>query len=175
MNKLIITLILTAIVSIPHQASAAVAVADPNVIDWRGTPTAFITSLYWGILGRAPDREGMRGYVRSINAKPSSCIRAFNSIVNSPEHKNTSHYKGKREYAVFYRSQGNNWEYAVTKRPNGWYSKTSYMTFREAAARRDYFKAFHSANHNRGSSSSKSTYRSKPTCRVNESFSSKNR
>jgi len=123
------------------------AVANSNAINWNAPPSAFIASLYRGVLGRAPDAGGLASWTRAwtarINANPTARLKVFNGFVNSREHRSLSHSRMARTYAVFYRPNGNTTQYWVAKRANGGHGMTGYMSFREASARRDYYNTFH--------------------------------
>lgn len=173
MRKSILIFLAVACAALSGQANA---VEDNNAIDWDASPVAFITSLYWGVLGRAPDPGGLTSWTSAwtakISANPTARLKVFEGFVASAEHRSLASSRDPRTYAVFYRTNGNRIQYTVAKRPNGWHTQTGYMSYREAAARRDYYNMFHyfskdNPRPRQGGASS----RSGPACRPNQCLS----
>lgn len=90
-------------------ARSAHAVPRPEIIDWLGSPRAFVISLYRGVLGREPETEQViTGWAQSIDKSPGSRIRAFWQFVGSPEYKSKPWSKHKKEWVAFYRNERKN-------------------------------------------------------------------
>ncbi|MCZ7641581.1 MAG: DUF4214 domain-containing protein [Pseudorhodoplanes sp.] len=62
------------------------AAINPSAIQWTASdPHVFITSLYHGVLGRAPESPMVVAqWARQISADPNSRMRVFNQFVGSP-------------------------------------------------------------------------------------------
>ncbi len=75
--------------SIAGGASLAHAIASPGAINWS-TPsaTAFVTSLYVGVLGRAPESAAVvTGWAAGVTGINNSRLRVFHGFINSPEYR----------------------------------------------------------------------------------------
>ncbi|MDD3845444.1 MAG: DUF4214 domain-containing protein [Syntrophorhabdaceae bacterium] len=125
----------------------AEAVPNPGAISWRGSPTAFVTSLYVGVLGRQPESQAVvNGWAAQVNATPHSRYQVFWRFVNSPEYQGSRWAKQRREYTVYrkYYIKSDIYKYSVSKGPLGadYYPHAGPYTFGVAMALRGYFEAF---------------------------------
>lgn len=146
MKKLFISAVIVA-AAIAVMPSAAQAIPNPNAINWGSTPTGFVTSLYAGVLGRAPESTAVvNGWAGQINSNPSSRLSVFWSFVNSPEYQGSRWAKQKRDYNLYqqYNSRSNRYSYTVSKGPLGADWRVAYgpTTFGIASALRGYYNTF---------------------------------
>lgn len=80
---------LTFLMALAGGSSIAHAIANPTAIDW-GTPSAaaFVTSLYVGVLGRAPESTAVvAGWAASVTGSMQSRLNVFHGFINSPEYR----------------------------------------------------------------------------------------
>ena len=94
------------------------ALPRPGSINWRGSPNNFITSLYWGVLGRAPEsRQVVAGWATQVTSQPSSRLKVFWRFVSSAEFQRSRYAKQKRQFYVYRKSQRNSrrWDYFAAK------------------------------------------------------------
>lgn len=69
-------------------ASPALAVANPNAIQWSAPPVAFVTSLYVGVLGRAPESAAVvAAWAKQVDGTFTSRLRVFSQFIGSPEYR----------------------------------------------------------------------------------------
>lgn len=69
-------------------ASPVQAVQTPAAIDWSAAPLPFVTSLYWGVLGRAPESAAIvSAWATQIDGTYQSRLSVFMQIVASPEYR----------------------------------------------------------------------------------------
>ena len=126
----------------------AEAVPNPGAIAWRGSPTAFVTSLYVGVLGRQPEsQQVVNGWATQVNATPHSRYQVFWRFINSREYQEGQWARQKREYTVYrkYYMNSDSYKYSVSKGPLGadYYPHAGPYTFGVAMALRDYFETFY--------------------------------
>jgi len=126
------------------------AVPNPGAINWKGSPQAFATSLYVGVLGRQPETQAVViAWARQVNANHHSRLQVFWQFINSPEYKGSRWAQQQREYTVYrrYYMERNSWKYSVSKGPLGaeYYPHAGPYTFGIAMALRDYFNTFQSS------------------------------
>ncbi len=96
----------------------AQAVPAPASINWRGSPAAFITSLYRSVLGRAPEsRQVVAGWARLVTSQPSSRLKVFWTFIKSGEYQRSRWSKQKRSYYVYRKTQqgSRRWRYFAAK------------------------------------------------------------
>jgi hypothetical protein len=98
-------------------STQAGAVPNPRAIQWKASPTVFVTSLYRGVLGRAPEsRAVVVGWARQVNSRPGSRLSVFWHFVNSPEYQQSRWARLKREYFLYRESKPNRrWNYFAAK------------------------------------------------------------
>ena len=78
------------------------AVPNPEAIRWNASPTAFVTSLYVGVLGRSPrPTDPMQEWARRITRKPESRIMVFHSFLIGTEYKSSRWAKQPKLYTVY--------------------------------------------------------------------------
>lgn len=124
--------------------SPASAVANPGGIAWGASPTAFVTSLYTGVLGRAPESAAVvSAWAANVNSSPGSRKRAFWAFVNSQEYRN-SFGSASGRYNVYWKASGRYTQYTVAKRQPGSYNghADGPYSFGVASALRGYHQAF---------------------------------
>ncbi len=144
-NFTVSILIITAIVLCA--ALNVEAVPNPGAIVWNGSPQAFITSLYVGVLGRQPETQAVvAGWARQVNSNPNSRYRVFWAFINSPEYQGSSWARQRKEYNVYrkYYIKSDTYKYSVSKGPLGaeYYPQAGPYTFGVAMALRGYYETF---------------------------------
>jgi hypothetical protein len=123
-------------------ASPAQAVANPAAIDWDAPPTAFVTSLYWGVLGRAPESAAVvGGWAANVTSNPSSRLTVLSGFVNSPE------YRGRfgepsGQWSVNYMIEGNTVRWMASTNPNGWFTQHNGLSSGYARALVGYYDTY---------------------------------
>ena len=90
-------------------AQNAQAVPRPGAISWRGSPAAFVDSLYRCVLGRAPEsRQAVAGWASQVTSQSSSRLNVFWSFIKSAEYKKSAWAKQKRKWYVYRNTQKGN-------------------------------------------------------------------
>lgn len=125
----------------------AAAVPNPGAIVWKGSPRAFITSLYMGVLGRQPEsRAVVTEWAAQVNASAGSRYQVFWAFINSPEYQQSTWAGQPREYNIYrtYVMQGDFYRYSVSKGPLGaeYYHHAGPYTFGVAMALKSYYEAY---------------------------------
>jgi hypothetical protein len=138
-------LIITAIVLCAALNSEAVP--NPSAIVWKGSPRAFVTSLYIGVLGRQPENQAVvTEWARQVNSNASSRYRVFWGFINSREYQQSRWARQPREYNIYrtYVMQGGFYRYRVSKGPIGAdnYLHAGPYTFGVAMALRAYNETY---------------------------------
>lgn len=128
-------------------STETVAVPNPGAIVWKGSPRAFITSLYLGVLGRQPETQAVVSeWARQVNETAGSRQRVFWAFINSPEYQQGTWANQPREYTVYrkYVFQGDFYSYSVSKGPLGadYYPHAGPFTFGVAMAVKAYNEAY---------------------------------
>lgn len=123
------------------------AVPNPGAINWNGSPQAFVTSLYVGVLGRQPESQAVvNGWAAQVNATAGSRQRVFWAFVGSPEYQGSSWARQRKEYTVYrqYYIKGDYYRYSVSKGPLGadYYPVGGPYTYGVAMALRGYHETF---------------------------------
>jgi Domain of unknown function (DUF4214) len=98
------------------------AVAMPNAINWNAPPAAFVTSLYWGVLGRAPESTAVvNGWASQVTNQPGTRLNVFWGFMNSPEYRNSAAAREPRPFNLYRRTQQNTrrYDYYYAKQPAG--------------------------------------------------------
>jgi len=118
------------------------AIANPTAINWA-TPsaTAFVTSLYFGVLGRPPESAAVvAGWAAKVTGSMQSRLNVFHGFINSPEYR--SKYGGvSGRYTVWAnncpRSPANRYVVAVQPPPGSWSAQRNHVarTYGVALAR----------------------------------------
>ena len=86
-------------------AGRAAAVEAPSAIRWKAPPAEFVTSIYRGVLGRAPDNDvAVADWARVVTADPRSRLALFHRFVNSAEYRRL-HPKGSRGIYMLWTNQ----------------------------------------------------------------------
>lgn len=134
------------------------AVPYPEKINWNASPTAFITSLYQGVLGRNPESSKVvNEWAGNITSQSSSRLKVFWMFVNSREYQATRWAKQKREYSIYYKTTAatNRYKsYYVSKNGRDYYVQGKF-TFGVAMAVKNYHATFDRASESyRGNSNS---------------------
>lgn len=127
-------------------AGPASAVPRPEAIQWRASPTAFVTSLYQGVLGRAPESAAVvNGWAQQAGSTAGSRKRLFWRFINSQEYRTSRWARLPREYNVYRRSQPRTryWDYYAAKQPVGGHFLEGTYTFGVAMALVGYYRAFY--------------------------------
>ena len=123
------------------------AVPHPEKIKWKASPTAFITSLYQGVLGRNPEnRSVVNSWATAITSQKSSRLNVFWKFINSREYQTSRWAKQRKEYAVYYKFVGTHKKktrYYTSKHGTDHYISGNY-TFGVAMSIRDYKSQFDS-------------------------------
>jgi hypothetical protein len=127
-------------------ASSIFAVPKPNQIKWNSSPYTFITSLYQGVLGRAPESSAVvRGWAGNITNNPNSRLWVFWKFVGSPEYRRRYPRGSYGKYNVYHKYTGSRTVlYAVSKRqPSGYngHTKGPY-SFGVCMALRNYLSTY---------------------------------
>jgi hypothetical protein len=95
-----VTICLLVSVEISH------AVPNPSSINWRGSPNAFIISLYRGVLNRNPEsRQVVLNWAGQITNQSSSRVKVFWAFVGSQEYKKSVWANQRRQYYIYRKSQ----------------------------------------------------------------------
>ncbi|MCO6512001.1 MAG: DUF4214 domain-containing protein [Aridibacter famidurans] len=133
-----------AIAAMPYESKA---IPNPNAINWGASPTVFVSSLYTGVLGRAPESAAVvSGWAAKIDSNPSSRLSVFWGFVNSPEYQSSRWAKFKKDHNLFqkYDSRANRYLYAVGNASLGADWRVAYgpTTFGIAAALRGYYNTY---------------------------------
>lgn len=144
-GRVVNAVIITAIVQ--FISLSAEAVPNPGAIVWKGSPRAFVTSLYLGVLGRQPESQAVvTGWAAQVDAGPGSRHRVFWAFINSPEYQQSNWARQPREYNVYrtYVMQGDFYRYSVSKGPLGadYYPQAGPFTFGVAMALKSYYEAY---------------------------------
>ena len=99
----------------------AEAIQNPGAIQWTAPPTAFVDSLYRGVLGRAPESQAVvNTWAGQINANPASRKTVFWAFVNSPEYQAKFQPSGPRTWSIWSRTSPNEFV-AAERNPGGAY------------------------------------------------------
>lgn len=137
---------LACLVALAGGSSTAHAIANPTAINW-GTPSAaaFVTSLYIGVLGRAPESAAVvAGWAASVTGSMQSRLNVFNGFINSAE------YRGKYgsvtgPYAVWAnncpRSPANRYVVAVQPPRGSWSAQRNNVARTYGVALARYYQA----------------------------------
>jgi len=123
-------------------ATPAHAVANPGAIDWDAPPAAFVTSLYNGVLGRAPESGAVvASWAAQVTSNPSSRLQVMQRFVNSAEYRR-SFGDGTGSWGVHYLIQGNTMRWKASANPNGWYTQRSGISVNYARALVGYYQTY---------------------------------
>lgn len=125
-------------------AKSVEAIPNPSAINWGAPPPVFVTSLYAGVLGRAPESAAVvTAHAASVTSSPTSRWNKFWVFVNSPEYKGSSWARKPRTYNVYRRDNGirRNYTYTVSKGPMNanWRHMYGKTTFGIASALRGFY------------------------------------
>ncbi len=106
-----------AISAVPTTASA---VSNANAINWTAPAPAFVTSLYVGVLGRAPESAAVvTGWAAQVTSKPASRLRVFHMFVGSPEYRGKNPRGTRGRYVL--------WTNNCPKSPSNRYVISTHM------------------------------------------------
>jgi len=117
------TMMAVFIVVLSSYATAASAMSNPSAIRWMAEPSAFVTSLYYSVLGRAPESTAVVSGWASQATTPAGKYRVFWSFVNSPEYQQKYGNAGGRiEWTIYYRRDPASTYYALGRQmPRGFH------------------------------------------------------
>lgn len=135
-------------------AGQAFAVASPGAILWTYPPESFVTSLYNGVLGRAPESGAVVAGWAAQATTPQGKWRVFWGFINSPEYRGkyggvrcaeARDCRGRGDWTVYYRR--NRWDtsYTVAQQiPNGYHGVVyGPYKYSVAIALRNFLAAFY--------------------------------
>jgi hypothetical protein len=145
-NNRFVNMILV-VASVIFAVSTANAVPNHGAIVWKGTPRAFVTSLYIGVLGRQPEsRAVVAQWATQVDETAQSRHRVFWAFINSPEYQQSNWASQPREYYVYrtYVMQGDFYRYSVSKGPLGaeYYPQAGPFSYGLAMALKAYYEAY---------------------------------
>lgn len=129
----------------------ALAVPNPDAINWKASSQGFIRSLYIGVLGRRPESNAVVvDWARQVSKSAASRKKVFWMFINSPEYKKSRWAKQKKEYKIYYKwnkSNRTNWTrtWWVSKRINNasYRYHSGPYTYGIAKALRNYYAAYY--------------------------------
>lgn len=128
--------------SVTISSAPAHAVANPAAIDWDAAPAAFVSSLYVGVLGRAPESGAVvTTWAAQVTSNPSSRLQVMQRFVSSPEYRR-AFGDGTGRWGVHYQIQGNTVRWKASTSPNGWYTQRSGLSVNYARALVGYYQTF---------------------------------
>lgn len=101
-NLFKVFLFLVCVVGTIGWSGNAEAIQNPGAIQWTAPPTAFVDSLYRGVLGRAPESQAVvNTWAGQITGDPASRKKVFWHFVNSPEYQAKFQPSGARTWSVW--------------------------------------------------------------------------
>jgi len=113
----------------------------PDRIQWNASPNGFITSLYQGVLGRAPENQQVvNAWASNLHSRNLTKLQIFWRFVNSNEYQRSRWAKQRREYTLYFKYVGanrNSAKYYVSKNGSDHRHSGPY-TFGIAMALRKY-------------------------------------
>ena len=127
--------------SIPAPAQA---VANPAAINWETpSPTVFVTSLYTGVLGRAPESTAVvASWASSVTSNPTSRLNVLAGFVNSPEYR-SRFGSTTGTWQLGYRYVGNGRRWATYRTNDGrWITSRNNLSNGYARALVGYYNTY---------------------------------
>ena len=120
------------------------AVASPGAINWTtSSPTAFVTSLYVGVLGRSPESSAVVAtWAASVTSNPTSRLNVLAGFVNSPEYR-AAYGSTAGTWQLGYRYVGNGRRWAAYRTNDGrWITSRSNLSNGYARALVGYYNTY---------------------------------
>jgi len=146
-RTLLLTAALLTAATLALNGGSAQAIANGGAINWTAAPAAFVTSLYTGVLVRAPESGAVvAGWASSVTGDPRSRLNVFNGFIGSPEYRGRYPNGTRGTYHLWVnncpKSPNNRFAVASTPPAGSWSAQINSVSYGYGIAMMGYYQAF---------------------------------
>ncbi|MGP1354524.1 MAG: DUF4214 domain-containing protein [Parasphingopyxis sp.] len=131
-------------VSATLASAPADAVSRPGAIAWGAAPADFVTSLYNGVLGRAPESPAVvAAWAAQVTSDPRSRLDVLSRFMTSDEYIRRYGRPGGT-WGIYWQASGNTVRWRASASSGGWHARRTGISQGYARALVGYYNTYQS-------------------------------